>query len=226
MTTPPTLVLDLDGTLVDTAPDLVACLNIVLDEAGVPTVDGAAARAMIGRGARMMIARGFAAHGVQLDDAGLDRLNARFLVHYEGRIADESRAFPGVADALSRFSDAGFRLAVCTNKYERLSRLLLEKIELADRFAVIAGPETFGVSKPHRDHILKTVVAAGGDPDDCVMVGDSRTDIEAARASGVPVVAVTFGYTDIPVKELSPDKLIDHYDDLWDAVAAIRSATD
>lgn len=224
MTTAPTLVLDLDGTLVDTAPDLVACLNMVLDEASVPTVDGAAARTMIGRGARVMIMRGFAAHGVKVDDAELDRLMQRFLVHYEGRIADESRPFPGVPEALTRFSDAGFRLAVCTNKYERLSRLLLEKLGLADRFATIAGPETFGVSKPHRDHILKTVAAAGGDPDDCVMVGDSRTDIEAARASGVPIVAVTFGYTDIPVKELSPDRLIDHYDDLWDAVEAIRSA--
>jgi len=224
VTTSPTLVLDLDGTLVDTAPDLVATLNRVLDEAGVPTVDGQAARCMIGRGARMMIARGFAAHGVELRDPDLDDLNARFLVHYEARIADESRPFPGVPEALQRFRDAGFRLAVCTNKYERLSRLLLEKLELAGRFDFIAGPETFGVAKPHRDHILKTVEAAGGDPDDCVMVGDSRTDIEAARASMVPVVAVTFGYTDIPVAELSPDRLIDHYDDLWDAVGAIRTA--
>jgi phosphoglycolate phosphatase len=222
MSPPPVLVFDLDGTLVDTAPDLLGTLNAVLAEAGHAPVEEAIARTMIGRGARMMLARGFAARGVDLDAAGLDRANARFLDLYEARVAAMSRPFPGVEDALDRFAAAGFRLAVCTNKYERLSRLLLDALGLSDRFAAIAGQETFGVSKPHRDHILKTVAAAGGSPEDAVMVGDSITDIDAARAAGVPVVAVSFGYTDIPVRDLAPDRVIDAYDELWDTVASLR----
>jgi len=219
----PVVVFDLDGTLVDTAPDLLGALNAVLVEAGLEPVPFETAKAMVGRGARVMLQRGFQARGVALDDAGLERANARFLDIYEGRIAAESRAFPGLEPALDRLAEAGFTLAVCTNKYERLSVMLLESLGLADRFRVIAGQETYGVSKPHRDHILKTVAAAGGSAADAIMVGDSPTDIAAARASEVPVVAVSFGYRDCTPEELGADRLIDHYDALFDAVAALRA---
>jgi len=222
MPTPPVLVFDLDGTLVDTAPDLLGTLNTVLTEAGHAPVPFEVAREMIGRGARVMLARGFAARGVTLGADELDRANARFLEIYEDRIADESVPFEGLEAALDRFSAEGYLLAVCTNKYERLSRLLLDKLGLTDRFAAIAGQDTYGVSKPHPDHILKTVAAAGGAASDAIMVGDSRTDIDAARASGVPVVAVTFGYTDVPVSDLGPDRVVDSYAALWEAVASLR----
>ena len=221
MSAPPVLVFDLDGTLVDTAPDLFTALNVVLADAGHAPVEAEIARTMVGRGARMMITRAFAARGAAIEGAALDRANERFLAVYEGCIADGSRAFPGVEPALDRFAAAGYRLAVCTNKYERLSKLLLEALGLSGRFAAIAGQETFGVCKPHPDHILKTVAAAGGDPATAIMVGDSVTDVDAARAAKVPIVGVTFGYTDVPMQALSPDVAIDHFDALWDAVAGL-----
>lgn len=218
----PVLVFDLDGTIVDTAPDLFAALNAVLAEDGHLPVEEEIARTMVGRGARMMLARAFAARGVTLEGEALDRANARFLAVYETGIADGSRAFPGLDAALDRFEAAGWRFAVCTNKYERLSVLLLDALGLSKRFSTIAGQETFGVCKPHPDHILKTVAAAGGDPETAVMVGDSITDIDAARAARVPVIGVTFGYTDTPMQALAPDAMIEHFDELWDAVAGLR----
>ena len=221
MTPPPLLVLDLDGTLVDTAGDLIATLNVVLTDEGLKPVTRADAGHLLGAGARAMIQRGFQLNGAPLDEPTLDRLFARFIPLYTDSIAVHSRPFPGAVEALDRFAADGWRLAVCTNKLEGLSRRLLDELDLTSRFAAICGGDTFPVRKPDAAHLLGTIERAGGHPASTVMVGDSRTDIDAARNAGVPVVAVTFGYTDRPVADYAPDVVIDRFDLLHDAVAAL-----
>ncbi|MGD0562903.1 MAG: HAD-IA family hydrolase [Roseiarcus sp.] len=213
----PTLVFDLDGTLAETAGDLIGALNFVLAREGIAPVPRAAARALLGAGGRALIARGFKLSGRELAPARLDALFADFLVHYNAHIADESWLFPGVEACLSRCAEAGWRLAVCTNKLEHSSHLLLGKLGVADRFAFVCGQDTFGVAKPDPKPLLETIRKVGGDPARAAMVGDSRTDIETARAAGTPVVAVDFGYTDVPVAELAPDRVISHFDALFEA---------
>jgi phosphoglycolate phosphatase len=217
----PTVVFDLDGTLVDSAPDLVATLNIIFARTGLPPVAYDAARNMVGGGARAMIMRGLKAEGRTLDVVQVDRLVSDFIDHYAVHIADRSRPFPGLESALDALAARGCRLAVCTNKLEGLSRLLLEALGLSPRFAAICGQDTFGMQKPDPEILRRTIQAAGGALQRAVMVGDSGTDIATARAAGVPVVAVDFGYSEAPIRDLRPDRLISHFDELADAVFAL-----
>ncbi|WP_330083256.1 HAD family hydrolase [Methylocystis iwaonis] len=217
----PILVFDLDGTLADTAHDLIATLNVLLAREGLPLAPPASARSIVGAGARALIERGFALSGAPLPPDRVEPLVVEFLAHYEAHIADESRLFPGALTALDRFSGAGFKLAVCTNKPERMARLLLEKLGAADRFAAICGRGTFPMHKPDPRTLELTIETAGGDPARAVMVGDSKTDIDTAKGAGAPVVAVDFGYTEIPVTELAPDRVISHFDELWAAAESI-----
>ena len=216
-----TVVFDLDGTLVDTAPDLIETLNVVFTRDGLPPVDYAAARDMIGGGARRMIESALKLQGRVLTEGVVDRLFADFIVHYGAHIADRSQPFPGLDAALDRLAPRGCQFAVCTNKLESLSRLLLEALGLSRRFAAICGQDTFGMQKPDPEILRRTIQAAGGALQRAVMVGDSGTDIATARAAGVPVVAVDFGYSETPVRELGPDRVISHFDHLADAVFAL-----
>lgn len=222
MTTPltprPLLVFDLDGTLADTAGDLISTLNALLTREGLAAVPFADARAMVGAGARALVQRGLKANGVDANEERLDQLFADFLKHYEEHIADETVLYPGVPAALDRFEAAGWGFAVCTNKVEGPSVLLLTALGIAGRFEAICGKDTFDVSKPDGDALLKTIARAGGDPRRAIMVGDSKTDIDTARNAKVPVVAVSFGYTELPVETFEPDRVIAHFDELWDAV--------
>jgi phosphoglycolate phosphatase len=214
-----TIVFDLDGTLVDTAPDLVAATNHVLDHVGLPPVDAVSLRPYIGHGARVMIERATAT--AKLSEAEHERLLQRFLDYYSANIAVDSRPFDGAVEALEQFTAAGAKLAVCTNKREAMSRLLLDTLDLSRFFAAIAGRDTFAQSKPHPEHLLRTIDAAGGDARRAVMVGDSNVDIATAKAAHVPVIAVSFGYTDTPIETFAPDAVIDHYRDLAPAIAAL-----
>jgi phosphoglycolate phosphatase len=219
----PTLVFDLDGTLADTARDLIATLNVLLEREGLPAVAPEDARSLVGAGAQALIERGFALRQTPLPPKGIERLVTDFLAHYEAHIADETRLFPGAQSALERFRDAGFRLAICTNKPERLARLLLDRLAVSDRFHAICGRGSFPVHKPDPQMLHLTVIAAGGDPARTLMIGDSRTDIDTARNAGTPVIAVDFGYTDTPVAALGPDRIISHFDELWAAAHALLS---
>lgn len=223
---PPLLVLDLDGTLVDTAGDLVATLNAILKLDDVPPLSRERALPMVGLGARALLTRAFAAAGRTLAPERLDHLFLAYLRHYEEHIADASRLYPGVVQALDRFAAAGWIFAVCTNKIERSSIKLLQLLGVADRFRAICGQDTFKagtlpISKPDPQALLLTIAKAGGERGASVMVGDSRTDIETAKAAGVPVVAVDFGYSDKPVVEFGPDRIVSRYEDLWDSVASL-----
>jgi phosphoglycolate phosphatase len=216
-----TVVFDLDGTLVDTAPDLIDTLNVVFDRQGLPPLPYAKARNMIGGGARRMIEAALMLEGRIASPNEIDTMLQDFIAHYGAHIADHSRAFPGVDDALDRLAAAGCRFAVCTNKLERLSRLLLDALRLSPRFAAICGPDTFGIRKPDPEILRRTIAAAGGVSEHAIMVGDSGTDIETARAARIPVVAVEFGYSDPPVAELKPDRLIGHFGALAAAVTEL-----
>ncbi len=216
-----TVVFDLDGTLVDTAPDLIETLNVVLTREGLPPVAYAAARDMIGGGARKMIEAGLKLEGRMLSDGMADRMFADFISYYAEHIADRSRPFPGLDAALDRLAARGCRFAVCTNKLEGLSKLLLDALGLSRRFEAICGQDTFGIQKPDPAILHRTIQAAGGEAGYAVMVGDSGTDIATARAARIPVVAVDFGYSETPVKQLGPDRLISHFDELAKAVLEI-----
>jgi phosphoglycolate phosphatase len=217
-----TIVFDLDGTLVDTAPDLVDTLNVILAEEGLPAVPFAQARNMIGGGAKTMIERALIVERRACPASVLERLYARFIVHYAEHIADRSRPFPGLEATLDQLAAAGHRLAVCTNKLEWLSKRLLDRLGLSGRFAAICGQDTFGMQKPDPEVFRLTVRRAGGEPLQAIMVGDSKTDIDTARAAEVPVVAVDFGYSEVPIGSLEPDRIISSFADLPGALAALR----
>jgi phosphoglycolate phosphatase len=205
---------DLDGTLVETAPDLLGALNSVLAEQDLAPLPADGARHLIGRGARALLVRGFAASGRSLDEAAATPLVARFIEIYRNRIAQESRPYPGCVEALDTLRDRGARLVVCTNKLTSLSTALLDALDLSDRFVAIIGADAAPAPKPDPRHVLHAVAAGGGSPDRAVMVGDSLNDVASARAAGVASIVFPFGYTDIPAAELGADHVIGHYDEL------------
>jgi phosphoglycolate phosphatase len=221
----PIVVFDLDGTLIDTAPDLIGTLNLVFAQEDLPPVAVENARSLVGAGIRPLIERALAAQGRNLPVAEVDEIFARYIRHYQEHIADRSRPFPGVEPALARLRDNGFHLAVCTNKYETLSVRLLDALGLSERFAAICGQDTFPMKKPDPQTLRLTIARAGGDPARAVMVGDSQTDVDLARAADIPVIGVDFGYTPVPMAELRPDRLIGHFDELQAAVAELVSRT-
>ncbi len=223
MTHSPIAVFDLDGTLAHTAPDLIGTLNVILAREGLPPVALDDARELIGAGARALVDRGFVVAGRELTPQKSDELYRDFLAHYAENLCVASHLFDGVEAALDKIEARGFRLAVCTNKIEAHSRQLLRALATADRFAAICGRDTFAYFKPDPRHLTLTIEAAGGDPSRAIMVGDSLTDIATAKAAGIPVVAVTFGYTDRPVRELDPDIAIDAFEELPAAVASITA---
>jgi phosphoglycolate phosphatase len=216
-----TIAFDLDGTLVESAPDLVATLNVLLTQEGIEPLPLSQARDMIGQGARSLIAKGFEASGADIAEPRLSILFDRFIAHYREHIADGSHVFPGVTDALDLLSGAGARLVVCTNKQTDLSVALLEALGIAHRFAAIVGPDAAMAAKPDARHLLVAIEAGGGSPERAIMVGDSVSDAGAARAAGVPLILVSFGYTPVPASQLDADVLIDHFDQLPAACARL-----
>ena len=221
MTLPRIIAFDLDGTLVDTAPDLIAALNYVLDREGIQPLPLQSARNMIGAGARKLIERGLEVADRAMTTGDIDRLMKDFVAYYADHIADASRPFEGLEAALDELEARGFRFAVCTNKLEWLSKLLLEKLDLSQRFAAICGADTFGVAKPDPAILRQTIAQAGGDALAAIMVGDAGPDVGVARRAGVPVIGVGFGYTEVPIAELGPDRLIGHMRELPEAVGSL-----
>lgn len=213
-----TIVFDLDGTLVDTAPDLIHAANHVLELCGFPAVAASDLRPWISFGARRMIVEALRRSGTEKPDEEVDSLLASFLSHYSENIAATSRPFEGARDVIGRLRGAGSRLAICTNKRETLSRQLLSELAWLDSFDALAGRDTFPVCKPHPDHLFGAVKLAGGEPARAIMVGDSPTDVATARAAGIKVIAVSFGYTEVPPEDLGADILIHHYGQLEQAL--------
>ncbi len=207
-------VFDLDGTMADTAPDLIGALNAVLRSEGLPTAAVETARSTAGRGGKALLRHGFEAAGRPIDEEGVDARFGPYLGYYEARITEQSRLFPGLEAALDALAAADWRFAVCTNKPERLALLFLERMGLLDRFVAVLGADTLPVRKPDPRHLLETIARAGGDPTRSVMIGDTETDRLAARNAGVPAVLVRFGYWPRPVSELAPEAEIGHFNEL------------
>lgn len=219
--TNPTLLFDLDGTLADTAGDLCETTNVILARNGRRRVPEARVRHLVGGGARLLLERGFAETGAPADEALLDRSLEEFLAYYGAHIADHTKLWPGVEALLQRLTDADVGLAVCTNKVEGLSRQLLEQLGIDRYFPVVIGGDTLAVKKPDPEHLFEAVRLLGGDRAATIMVGDSETDINAAKNARIPSICVSFGYTRVPVPELGADIIIDHFDEFPAAIAAL-----
>jgi phosphoglycolate phosphatase len=207
------VIFDLDGTLVDTAPDLMAATNHVLGLLKRRAITMPEVRAFVGHGARKLIARSAAATGEPLDDKSLDYYHAEFLRHYERHIAAASQPFPGAVALLDRLAANGIALGICTNKLEGLSISLIDALGLTRYFGAIVGPDTIRIAKPDPAPYNETLRRLGAARS--VMIGDSETDVLTARAAGVPIIAVTFGYTPEPVARFKPDYLVSHFDEIW-----------
>lgn len=217
----PVIAFDLDGTLVDTAPDLIGALNHILVREKMSPLPLDSARNLIGAGAQRLLERGLEVENRQVTPEEMTKLTEDFIAYYADHIADESRPFEGLEAALDDLAGRGYRLAVCTNKLEWLSRRLLDRLGLTPRFAAICGADTFGVAKPDPIILRQTVVKAGGAIASTIMVGDAGTDVGVARRAGVPVIGVSFGYTEVPIADLKPDRLIDRMSELPETVESL-----
>ena len=205
---------DLDGTLIETAPDLCGALNYTLAKAGRKGVELEKVRHMIGDGARVMLRLGLEATGRSPNDEEVEQWFGALLDYYWDHVADESYVFPGVREVLSHLRGSGLKIAVCTNKPIQLSNHLFEKLGMSSYFDAVLGGDSLPVKKPHAGHIHGTLEAIGVAPDRAVMVGDSANDLAAARSAGIPVVLVTFGYTSVSVHDLEANAVINHFNEL------------
>ena len=215
------LIFDLDGTLVDTAPDLWAATNHVMKTLKRRPLAMAEVRSFVGHGAKTLIARGCAATGEPVDERTLETLYQEFIVYYVANIAEASRPYPGLIAFLDKCREAGIPMGVCTNKLESLSVRLIHALGLSPYFGAIVGPDTIGIAKPDPRPLRETLLRLGRADARAVMFGDSETDIRTAQNAGVPVVAVSFGYTPQHVSAFNPTLIIDHYDEAWGAVEKI-----
>jgi phosphoglycolate phosphatase len=216
------VIFDLDGTLVDTLPDLHVALNRVLKEEGLQTLAPAETRLMIGGGARNLIELAFqkrqvAAEGDRIE-AGFDR----FLDYYGAEPTVHSRPYPGVLEALTTLSKVGAVLGVCTNKPQDMAQQVLQGLQLSHFFGdAVIGGDALPIRKPDARHLLAVVERTGRTPDKTIMVGDSETDVGAARNANIPVIAVDFGYTALTPEELKADIIISHFDELLPALVTL-----
>ncbi len=213
-----TIAFDLDGTLVETAPDLIGTLNRMLGARDIPQMPVAAAQHLVGHGALALLRHGFQEAGAAWDEARSPALLQEFLDDYRANIAVHSRPYDGVVECLERLAARGAILCVATNKRTDLSVALIAALGLERHFAVVCGPDAVSARKPDGAHIREAVAMAGGDPARAIMVGDGAPDVQAAKSAGVPCVVVTFGYTPIAPAELGGDVLIDHFDALEAAI--------
>ncbi|MCA0423275.1 MAG: HAD-IA family hydrolase [Proteobacteria bacterium] len=216
------IVFDLDGTLVDSAPDLIGSLNAVLAMEGIAPVPVEKARDLVGAGVKALLERGLAVAGRTVSPERFQQLFDAFFAHYADHIADRTRPYPGVIEALETLKAEGWRFAICTNKLETLSVKLVAELRLTHWFAANCGGDTFSFRKPDARHLTETIRMAGG-ADIAIMVGDSETDVTTARNAGLPVIGVPFGYTPVPMVDLKPDVLITAFSQLAAAVRSISA---
>jgi len=208
-------IFDLDGTLADTAADLLGAANAVLAPQGLPILALGRDKPYAGRGGKSMIRRSLSLLPAPPGEAEVERiadeLYPGLLLAYEARLAEETRLFEGVLDCLEALAAAGWRLGVCTNKPERLAHLLLDALGVLDRFGAVLGADSLNVRKPDPEHLQETARRSGARPDLCVMLGDTKTDLDTARAARVPCVLTAFGFAAEPLDELRADAVIHHY---------------
>jgi phosphoglycolate phosphatase len=216
-----TAVFDLDGTIADTAGDLADAANAALMSEGFAAVPAAAIAKSAGYGTRAMLRSGLLAGGYNADAEQMLRMSDKLVAHYEDNIAHKSQLFPGFAEAAGLLQARGAKLVLCTNKRERLTAKLLSALAIGGLFEAVAGGDTFPFHKPDPRHISELVQLAGGTLSSAVMVGDSESDVDAAKAAGIPVIAASFGYASVPASELGADAVLNRFDELPALISAL-----
>ena len=218
-----TVIYDLDGTLIDSARDMCVAVSRVLADHGLPAITDDDARHFMGDGSQVTMRRAFAKFDRTLDDDTARAVTREFVRYYEADPMSHTIAFDGVAEVVARFARLGLKQGVCTNKFERPSRTILEALKLMPPITDVAGADTFTVRKPDPGHVLKLIEKMGGDRARAVMIGDSIHDLEAAHGAGLPAVLVSWGYTAKPARELGAEVVIDHFGDLPEAMVKIAA---
>jgi len=213
-----TVIYDLDGTLIDSAKDMQVAVSRVLADHGLPPVTEDDVRIFMGQGSKVTMNKAFTKYGKTLDDDGLSAVTKEFVRYYEADPVGHTTAFSGVSEVVACFDKLGLKQGVCTNKFERPSRMILEHLKLMPPIADLAGADTFPVRKPDPRHILMLIERMGRTPGKAVMVGDSIHDVEAAHAAGLPAVLVSWGYTTTPASELGAEAVIERFDALPQAL--------
>jgi phosphoglycolate phosphatase len=221
----PVLLCDLDGTLVDSLPDLAAAIAELLDQESRPGLMQEAVAAMVGDGVPKLIERALAATGGVPPAAELAALVARYMPIYEARLTELTRPYPGAIETLQALKDNGWRLAVCTNKPEAPSREIVTGLGFAGLFEAISGGDSLPVKKPDPGHVLGLLAGLGAAPGAAVMLGDSTNDVRAAQAAGLPAIAIAHGYGATPARELGADRVIESFAELPAALAALGFST-
>jgi phosphoglycolate phosphatase len=216
-----TLIFDLDGTLVHSAPDLARALNHTLARYGVGAMSVEAVSGLTGDGIPKLVERGFGASGFRLTNRKLEEAIRTFESHYAKNAVVDSELYPGAQSLLDALTKAGMKLAVCTNKLEPIARDILEKLRVAHCFEIILGGHAKRPRKPDPAPLWEAVEKSGGSADRTVMIGDSKVDLDAARAARIPVILVSFGYSKVPASQLGADAVIDSLSDLPEALAAL-----
>ncbi len=214
------LIFDLDGTLVDTAPDLLATLNVLFTRRGHREITLGEIRTVIGLGAKSMIRKGGELTGNAFEETEIDELFDEYLGYYSAHIADHSRIFSGGIEVLDAGKAANIGLAICTNKLESLTITLLEALNLSDYFQTVIGSDTLATMKPDPAGVFKILKNAGCKPEEALFIGDSINDLKAAQNASVPCVLVDYGYTQTPAKELGPDAVISDLAELLNPLSA------
>ena len=213
-----TVIFDLDGTLVDSAPYLVVSLDTLLKELGLKPLGLEHGRSFIGHGIANLVRRGLLTQDPTLPEESISRATERFLKIYTKNLSRKSRPYPGAMDALLKLQSDGWRLAVCTNKFEASARGLLSDLKLISVFAVVAGPDTFGAGKPDPRHLLGCLPEDRSKDHKAVLVGDSEVDLSAASAAGMPVILVGWGYGDSAALVDKADASVTRFDEVPEAV--------
>jgi len=221
LTPRPLIIFDLDGTLAETAEDILASVNHVTAPFGVEPLTMAEHRALVGFGGRHLIKEAFKGTKPALNAANLETIFRDFIVRYEANVAQHSTLFPGVLANLHQLQREGYDLAICTNKSSGPCRSLLKALQIHHFFCTVVANDTFPWSKPDPRVLLATIEMAHANQAYTIMVGDSRSDIDAARAAGIPVIAVDFGYSDVPIADLKPDKVVSNFDALQKAICTL-----
>ena len=215
------VIFDLDGTLVDTAPDLVASLNAVLTAEGHTPISTSDLRHLVGHGVRAMFEHAFLRAAANVPPDRISALTQQFLIHYRANIARGSKPFPGVPETLEQLTVLGAGLGVCTNKAQDLTELLLGELALSRHFPAVVGGGRTPFSKPDPRHVLEVLKALNGQATRAVFVGDSAIDVEAARAAEIPVIAMSYGYTPVPASELGADAVLDDFAELPNTICRL-----
>ena len=215
------LLCDLDGTLIDSAPDLANALNVLLEEHGRRHLSRESVTYLVGDGARALVTKGFAETGDAATPEAMDGLAARFVEIYSGMATAETRPYPNSVEVLQTLRAEGWRLAVCTNKPEGLSRQILDGLALSELFDAVAGGDSYEVRKPDPGHVLQLLGELDAPPERAIMLGDSENDFRAGRAAGLPVVLVSFGYGKGQVPRLGAERIIDDFAELPAALSKL-----